>query len=144
MSGPLSGLVVSLSGYQNPERGNMRDAACSLGADYCPDFNERYLADEEPLPLLIFSPHSWNSWIFLFFLGCRVSHLVCAFVGNTPKIESAKRAKATIVMGDWLTECKAKGKRLPVGNVSSLFLPLFFSLSLSLSPSLPLFPSPYL
>lgn len=61
MPGPLSGVVVSLSGYQNPERGNMRDAACSLGADYCPDFNERYLADEEPLPLLIFSPHSWNS-----------------------------------------------------------------------------------
>jgi len=53
MPGPLSGVVVSLSGYQNPERGNMRDAACSLGADYCPDFNDRYLTVERPVPLLI-------------------------------------------------------------------------------------------
>lgn len=43
MPGPLAGVVLSLSGYQNPERGNMRDVACSLGADYCPDFNDRYM-----------------------------------------------------------------------------------------------------
>lgn len=88
MSKILDGVVVSLSGYQGAERGDMRSSILNMGAEYSPDFSDK------------------------------VTHLVCAFAGSTPKIESAKKANVEIVMGEWVEECKSSGKRLPVGNAS--------------------------
>ena len=86
---PLAGVIVSLSGYVNPERGKMREICLALGAEYVPDFD------------------------------VKVTHLVCAFMGKTPKIESAIKARATIVMGEWIKDCKEASKRLPVGEHST-------------------------
>ena len=38
MSRPLAGLSFSLSGFVNPERGDLRQAGCDLGAKYHPDW----------------------------------------------------------------------------------------------------------
>lgn len=37
----LQGVVFAVSGYQNPERGNLRDLALSMGAKYEPSWSER-------------------------------------------------------------------------------------------------------
>ncbi len=100
----MKGVVICLGGYENPKRGQLREAAMKMGAQYRPDFSSD------------------------------VTHLCCAFAGDTPKIRSARSSgKALIVEGDWITECKAANKRLDEGKAhpegirgtSMKFMPFF-------------------
>lgn len=45
-----------------------------------------------------------------------VTHLLCAFAADTPKIRSAKaEGKVFIVEGDWLDKCHESKQRIPEG-----------------------------
>ena len=90
----MKGVVICLSGYENPERGLLREKALRMGAQYRPDF-----ADD-------------------------VTHLCCAFAGNTPTILSAQRSgEAFIVKGDWITECEAAERKVEEGTQSPNIIP---------------------
>ncbi len=79
--------MICLGGYENPKRGHLRESALRMGAQYRPDFTND------------------------------VTHLCCAFAGDTPKIRTARsNGKAFIVDGDWIKDCEAAKRRLEEGK----------------------------
>ncbi|XP_022112788.2 DNA repair protein XRCC1 isoform X2 [Pieris rapae] len=82
--GILRGVVFTLSGYQNPRRGLLRDAALSLGARYQPDYTPR------------------------------CTHLVCAFPNTPKlRAVRASGQACVAVRGEWLEDCARSRRRLP-------------------------------
>eukprot|EP01060_Flectonema_neradi_P037464 TRINITY_DN754_c4_g1_i1.p1 TRINITY_DN754_c4_g1~~TRINITY_DN754_c4_g1_i1.p1 ORF type:complete len:696 (+),score=154.28 TRINITY_DN754_c4_g1_i1:138-2090(+) len=82
-SAPLKGVCVVLSGFQNPTRGQLREAAISLGAKYA------------------------NEW------KDGGTHLVTAFPNTPKFNEVIAAGKGYIVSKEWLLDSKQKGVRQP-------------------------------
>ncbi|XP_047508001.1 DNA repair protein XRCC1 isoform X1 [Pieris napi] len=82
--GILRGVVFTLSGYQNPRRGLLRDAALSLGARYQPDYSPR------------------------------CTHLVCAFPNTPKlRAVRASGEACVAVRGEWIEACVRSRRRMP-------------------------------
>ncbi|XP_045533049.1 DNA repair protein XRCC1 isoform X2 [Pieris brassicae] len=80
----LRGVVFTLSGYQNPRRGLLRDAALSLGARYQPDYTPR------------------------------CTHLVCAFSNTPKlRAVRASGVACVAVRGEWIEDCARSRRRMP-------------------------------
>ncbi|CAH2089970.1 unnamed protein product [Euphydryas editha] len=80
----LAGVRFTLSGYENPRRGELRAAALALGARYVPTFTR----------------------------DC--THLVCAFPNTPKLREArAAGSRAVAVSGEWLAECRRARRRVP-------------------------------
>eukprot|EP01059_Diplonema_ambulator_P019580 TRINITY_DN3307_c0_g1_i1.p1 TRINITY_DN3307_c0_g1~~TRINITY_DN3307_c0_g1_i1.p1 ORF type:complete len:659 (+),score=113.90 TRINITY_DN3307_c0_g1_i1:142-2118(+) len=79
----LKGVAVVLSGFQNPQRSELRNLALELGAKY---YNE------------------WKEG---------GTHLVCAFRNTPKHQEVMKSGKGWVVTKDWLHDCKAQMRQLP-------------------------------
>eukprot|EP00759_Apiculatamorpha_spiralis_P049557 PhF_6_TR44278/c0_g1_i5/m.68230/K10803/XRCC1; DNA-repair protein XRCC1 len=83
---PLAGVVIVLSGYQNPLRGNIRDVAMKMGAGY---------------------KNNWES-------GC--THLICAFTNTPKIQEVKKLGgvgtSVFVVSHDWVFACQKDMKRV--------------------------------
>ncbi len=86
--GVLAGVCVVVSGIVNPERGELREIALQLGADYCRDWEEI------------------------------ATHLIAPFDGTenggrpTPKSVAARRSGAFVVKPSWLRACAAQQQRV--------------------------------
>eukprot|EP01064_Diplonema_japonicum_P011472 TRINITY_DN1886_c0_g1_i1.p1 TRINITY_DN1886_c0_g1~~TRINITY_DN1886_c0_g1_i1.p1 ORF type:complete len:315 (+),score=41.47 TRINITY_DN1886_c0_g1_i1:87-1031(+) len=78
---PLKGVTVCLSGFKNPERSNLRDEACKLGARCTDDWSKGG------------------------------THLVCAYYNTPKYKEVAASGKGHIVTKDWITAATATGSR---------------------------------
>jgi hypothetical protein len=74
---------VTLSGYQNPSRGELRAAALSMGARYEADF------------------------------GASVTHVCSAFESTPKTKQARESGGIAIVRGEWLRDCQRAGRRLP-------------------------------
>ncbi len=79
----LEGVVFTISGYQNPLRGELRQKALAMGAKYRSD---------------------WDS-------SC--THLVCAFVNTPKFNQVKKFRGSRIVKKDWVEHCHKDRKRYP-------------------------------
>ncbi|XP_073946536.1 DNA repair protein XRCC1-like [Choristoneura fumiferana] len=82
----LSGVVFALSGYENPRRARLRDAALAMGARFERDW------------------------------GPACTHLVCAFPNTPKlkTVRASARNDACIaVLGEWIEQCSQKRRLLP-------------------------------
>ncbi|KAJ0176346.1 hypothetical protein K1T71_008520 [Dendrolimus kikuchii] len=82
----MRGVVVVLSGYQNPRRAHLRTAALAMGA------------------------RAERDW------GPRCTHLICAFPNTPKLKQvraSPRGAEAVVVKGEWVEECAAQRRLLP-------------------------------
>jgi hypothetical protein len=79
---PLAGVVMCLSGYQNPLRGQIRDKAIALGAKVAAD---------------------WDS-------SC--THLVCAVANTPKHLEVVKSGHGIVVTKQWIDDCDMCKSRL--------------------------------
>ncbi|KAK2489160.1 hypothetical protein MC885_001426 [Smutsia gigantea] len=91
----LQGVVVVLSGFQNPFRSELRDKALELGAKYRPDWT----AD---------STHLISHLLMLSILP----PASCAFA-NTPKYSQVLGLGGRIVCKEWVLDCHRMRRRLP-------------------------------
>ena len=80
----LDGVIFALSGYKNPQRGEIRDKATKLGAKYETDWSEK------------------------------CTHLICAFENTPKYNQVQKSKKSCIIKPEWVDDCKTKKRRLPI------------------------------
>ncbi|CAK1542853.1 unnamed protein product [Leptosia nina] len=80
----LRGVVFALSGYVNPRRAALRDAAVRLGARYVPDYT------------------------------AQCTHLVCAFPNTPKlRAVRESGTPCRVVLGEWIDACERERRRLP-------------------------------
>ena len=80
----LAGVVFALSGYKNPQRGEIRDKATKLGAKYETD---------------------WST-------NC--THLICAYENTPKYKQVVKSQASCIVKPAWIDECHKSKKRVSI------------------------------
>ncbi|CAB4018310.1 Hypothetical predicted protein [Paramuricea clavata] len=79
----LKDVIFVLSGFKNPERGNLRDKAVSMGARYRGDWDKT------------------------------CTHLICAFMNTPKYSQVKATGKGKIVSQKWVHDCLSRKKRLP-------------------------------